>query len=332
MRKKKRKKNIIYLLVIIILACILTLICYKGKIFDSNKPNDNNTTNNGNKNDLPNKDEEKDPYLLYRKCLNFKLENGPRYIAYKKSHESYDYEKVVNHVNIGLDKEFYSYIKDADTSKGVLLLMNKYLKLSENYEPDDLEEISSKYFIYGNSAVRRMRKEAKEAFEMLSEASIANGTPVYGQSAYRPYSMQEKLYKNAVSSMGQKQADIDTARPGHSEHQTGLTIDVSASSVGCLLTERFGSTKEGRWLAKNAHKYGYIIRYPKGKTKLTGYSYEPWHIRYVGVSYASYLKKNKLTLEELYGVNQKADENTPKVDVENPDEYETSPPSPAPNQ
>ena len=90
MRKKKRKKNIIYLLVIIILACILTLICYKGKIFDSNKPNDNNTTNNGDKNDLPNKGEEKDPYLLYRKCLNFKLENGPRYIAYKKSHESYD--------------------------------------------------------------------------------------------------------------------------------------------------------------------------------------------------------------------------------------------------
>ena len=114
--------------------------------------------------------------------------------------------------------------------------------------------------------------------------------------------------------------------------KTGLTIDVSANSVDCLLTERFGSTKEGRWLAKNAHKYGYIIRYPKGKTKLTGYSYEPWHIRYVGVSYASYLKKNKLTLEELYGVNQKADENTPKVDVENPDEYETSPSSPAPNQ
>ena len=98
------------------------------------------------------------------------------------------------------------------------------------------------------------------------------------------------------------------------------------------MTERFGSTKEGRWLAKNAHKYGYIIRYPKEKTKLTGYSYEPWHIRYVGVSYASYLKKNKLTLEELYGVNQKADENTPKVDVENPDEYETSPSSSAPNQ
>lgn len=88
-----------------------------------------------------------------------------------------------------------------------------------------------------------------------------------------------------------KATDSLSAKPGSSEHQTGLTIDVSASSVGCLLTERFGSTKEGRWLAKNAHKYGYIIRYPKGKTKLTGYSYEPWHIRYVGVSYASYLKR-----------------------------------------
>lgn len=300
MRKKKRKKNIIYLLVIIILACILTIICYKGKIFDSNKPNDNNTTNNGNKNDLPNKEEEKDPYLLYRKCLNFKLENGPRYIAYKKSHESYDYEKVVNHVNIGLDKEFYSYIKDADTSKGVLLLMNKYLKLSENYEPDDLEEISSKYFIYGNSAVRRMRKEAKEAFEMLSEASIANGTPVYGQSAYRPYSMQEKLYKNAVSSMGQKQADIDTARPGHSEHQTGLTVDVSSTKNGNMLY--FDSSSSFTWMKENAYKYGFILRYTKENEDITGFMYESWHYRYVGVKVATDMHDNypELSYDEYY--------------------------------
>lgn len=96
MRRKKRKKNTIYLFVIIILACILTLICYEGKIFDSNKPNDNDTTNNPKPNKPTTKPSEtKDPYLMYRKCLNFKLENGPRYIAYKENHESYDYEKLL---------------------------------------------------------------------------------------------------------------------------------------------------------------------------------------------------------------------------------------------
>ena len=305
MRRKKRKKNIIYLFFIIILACILTLICYEGKIFDSNKPNNNNTTNNpkpDNKTDKPTTkpSETKDPYLMYRKCLNFKLENGPRYIAYKENHESYDYEKVVNHVNIGLDKEFYSYIKDADTSKGILLLMNKYLKLSENYEPDDLEEISSKYFINGNTAVRRMRKEAKEAFEMLSEASIANGTPVYGQSAYRPYSMQENLYKSAVNNLGQKQADIDTARPGHSEHQTGLTIDVSSTKGGNMLY--FDKTKSFTWMNENAHKYGFILRYTKKLEDITGFMYESWHYRYVGVKVATDMHDNypELSYDEYY--------------------------------
>ena len=139
-------------------------------------------------------------------------------------------------MNIGLDKEFYSFIKEADTTKGILILMNKYLVLDKNYEPDDLEEIDSKYFINGNTLVRKLKKEAKEAFEMLSEASIQNGTPVYGQSAYRPYSMQNNLYQNAVSSLGQEKADIDTARPGHSEHQTGLAIDVSSTKGGNMLS------------------------------------------------------------------------------------------------
>ena len=188
----------------------------------------------------------------------------------------------------------------ADTSKGILLLMNKYLKLSENYEPDDLEEISSKYFINGNTAVRRMRKEAKEAFEMLSEASIANGTPVYGQSAYRPYSMQENLYKSAVNNLGQKQADIDTARPGHSEHQTGLTIDVSSTKGGNMLY--FDKTKSFTWMNENAHKYGFILRYTKENENITGFMYESWHYRYVGVKVATDMHDNypELSYDEYY--------------------------------
>ena len=145
-----------------------------------------------------------------------------------------------------------------------------------------------------------MRKEAKEAFEMLSEASIANGTPVYGQSAYRPYSMQEKLYKNAVSSMGQKQADIDTARPGHSEHQTGLTIDVSSTKGGNMLY--FDKTKSFTWMNENAHKYGFILRYTKENENITGFMYESWHYRYVGVKVATDMHDNypELSYDEYY--------------------------------
>ena len=117
--------------------------------------------------------------------------------------------------------------------------------------------------------------------------------------------------------------------PGSSEHQTGLTIDVSAKSVGYRLDQSFGDTKEGKWLAKHCHEYGFIIRYPYGKEKITGYSYEPWHIRYVGISIAGYLYKNDLTLEEYYGVtmeNEKVPENS--VDVEDPDSVVYATPKP----
>ena len=91
-----------------------------------------------------------------------------------------------------------------------------------------------------------------------------------------------------------------SAKPGYSEHQTGLSIDVSASSIGNRLSESFGSTDEGIWLAAHAHEYGFIIRYPKDKASITGYAYEPWHIRYVGIELATYLYENNLTLEEYY--------------------------------
>ena len=120
------------------------------------------------------------------------------------------------------------------------------------------------------------------------------------QSAYRPYSMQEKLYKNAVSSMGQKQADIDTARPGHSEHQTGLTIDVSSTKNGNMLY--FDSSSSFTWMKENAYKYGFILRYPKGKSDITGYKFEPWHYRYVGTELSYKLKDQTITLEEYLNI------------------------------
>lgn len=228
---------------------------------------------------------------------------------------------TTNNVTVPLDVVPSSY---------TALVSRDYL-LPSTYVPKDLVEISVRFSSNSHDDKRKMRRVASKALSKMFRAAKKKGIILYGVSGYRSYERQKSIYSRNVALHGKKATDFLSAKPGSSEHQTGLTIDVSASSVGCLLTERFGSTKEGRWLAKNAHKYGFIIRYPKGKTKLTGYSYEPWHIRYVGVGYASYLKKNKLTLEELYGVNQKADENTTKVDVENTDEYETSPPSPTPN-
>jgi hypothetical protein len=126
--------------------------------------------------------------------------------------------------------------------------------------------------------------------------------------------------------------------PGSSEHQTGLSIDVSSDSVGCALEESFGATADGKWLAKNCHKYGFIIRYPKNKTKITGYSYEPWHIRYVGRKLATYLYKNDLTLEEYYEtttVDQQIKEPQGQIrDVAEDDKNETeikTAPTPNPN-
>ena len=185
-------------------------------------------------------------------------------------------------------------------NKGILVLMNKYNKLRDDYEPDDLEEIDSKYFIYGNTLVRKLRKEAKEAFESLSKASIENGTPVYGQSAYRPYEMQSGLYESAVYEYGKERADIDTARPGFSEHQTGLAIDVSSTKGGNMLY--FDDTASFTWMKDNAYKYGFILRYRDDKTDITGFMYESWHYRYVGLEVAKDMHDNypDLTYDEYY--------------------------------
>ena len=239
-------------------------------------------------------------YEPFKKVNNFKQENSERYIRYYEKNKNLNYEEVVTYVNIGLDYGFYNYITNSDISKNNLILVNKYLKLNKDYVPKNLEEINSKYFIKGNKNVRLLKKEAKEAFERLSEDSIKNGTPVYGQSAYRSYEKQEILYNNAVIKNGTSIADSDTARKGHSEHQTGLSIDVSSNKQGNMLN--FDRTNSFYWMKNNAHKYGFILRYPKGKEHITGYAYESWHYRYVGKKVAKNMHDNysNLTFDEYY--------------------------------
>lgn len=137
---------------------------------------------------------------------------------------------------------------------------------------------------------------ALAALKSLQAAGQSKGFKLGLVSGYRSYQTQKNIYNRYVERWGIEYTDTISARPGHSEHQTGLAFDVGE------LTSSYGETKEGIWLKENCHKYGFIIRYLKGKEDITGYSYEPWHIRYVGVEVATYIMENDLTLEEYLGV------------------------------
>ena len=161
---------------------------------------------------------------------------------------------------------------------GNILIANKTYTLPSNYAPGLLPELTT-------------------AFEQLKQKAAEDGIELKIISGFRSYSTQNRLYNNYVARDGKKEADTYSARPGHSEHQTGLAIDVNS------LLFSFGETKEGKWLQNNAYKYGFIIRYPKGKENITGYQYEPWHLRYVGdLAPQLYNGGNWITLEEYLGI------------------------------
>jgi D-alanyl-D-alanine carboxypeptidase len=146
-----------------------------------------------------------------------------------------------------------------------------------------------------------MRKESAIALEKLFFLAKQDGIVLHAISGFRSEKYQQSVYRRNVETQGQLQADKVSAKPGHSEHQTGLTMDVSADSVNNTLETQFAKTAEGTWLKNNAHRAGFIIRYLKGKEHITGYSYEPWHIRYVGEIAKDIYEKN-ITLEEYLNI------------------------------
>lgn len=178
-----------------------------------------------------------------------------------------------------------------------LILVNKSHKIDPEYVPSDLvmlkhvaEDRPPKY--------QKMRKVAADAFEHLAKDAQKDGCKLRATSAFRPYKYQEKLHKAYEQTDSSQKVEQYSAKPGYSEHETGLAVDVSAESVGYELVEELEDTKEGKWIVKNAHKYGFILRYPKGKKSITGYMYEPWHLRYVGEDVAKKIYEEKVTLEE----------------------------------
>lgn len=180
------------------------------------------------------------------------------------------------------------------------VLCNKLNQLSSTYIPEDLVEPDVLFSFDHEDEKRFLRKHTAQALETLFKAAEDEGHILYALSGYRSYARQEAVYGYWVSKYGQEEADKFSARPGHSEHQTGLAMDITSRSVGFDLTESFGEEPEGIWVKENAHRFGFIIRYPKDKIDITLYNYEPWHLRYVGYELANLLYEENLTLEECY--------------------------------
>lgn len=195
--------------------------------------------------------------------------------------------------------QFYKDIRTIKNPDNRLVLVNKFNKLDQDYIPKDLVKLKLDY-ANDHKYVRHM---AKEAFEKLSYDARQEGFKIIAVSAFRSYKYQDQLYFYYVTEKGIDYADQASARPGHSEHQTGLAIDVMGDNDDYNL---FEATKEFNWMKEHAHKYGFILRYPKGKEHITGFKYEPWHYRYVGVPVATEIHRHNLTLEEYLHQKKKA--------------------------
>lgn len=191
------------------------------------------------------------------------------------------------------EEGFYKNIKIIENPDDTLVLVNKNNQLLSSYIPNNLESISLKYA----NKDKYLQKEAKMAFEKLSEDASKLGYRIVAVSAYRDYNYQNELFNYYVKEKGLEYALECSAKPGHSEHQTGLALDVEGSNKDY---DFFENSKEFTWMKNNAYKYGFILRYPKGKENITGFKYEPWHYRYVGKDAAKYIYENDLTLEEYF--------------------------------
>ena len=276
----KKCYRILLIIVIFIIFILLGWLIYR-KFFDYGVIKNNDEK----------KENDKPVYIDHMDEFDIKESNYidkyyERYVAYKKKHSDYSDDKIITYVNIGLDHDFYTNMMDTDMSDGYLLICNKYHKLKDNYVPD-LVSLSG----YG---VGQMERVAAQNFKEMSDAAKKDGISIYNVSGYRSYNTQKSLYNNYVARDGKAKADTYSARAGTSEHQTGLATDINSVSSS------FENTNAYKWLIKNSYKYGFILRYPKGKEFITGYMYEPWHYRYVGKDVAKIIYEKDITYEEYY--------------------------------
>lgn len=277
---------------------LLFLILSNNLIFCSKSQNDNIENNlisfftNDEINFIIDNDIKENDLKPYLEFSSFNLYNFFEYENVRKE-KNLTYIQALNTINYPNYYQKYFLPKSALFSNSYLILVNKAFYLDSTYIPNNLIKLSETNISYIKRENETMLadKIVLENFKKLEEASKLEKFNIYIFSAYRSYDKQKHIYYNVNDCN-----DKTVARPGFSEHQTGFCLDISTLKYG--LTNHFENSKEFEWLKNNAHKYGFILRYPKDKENITGYSYESWHYRFVGEDVATFIYENNLTLEE----------------------------------
>ena len=210
-------------------------------------------------------------------------DNLDRYLAYSPKTDNID--DIISIVNVGANSEWYTNTEETNLDDGIKMLVNKFHYLNEDYLPDDIVPISNWYAYEGHST----KKEVYDHYVSMWKDANEQGLVLLVNSSYRTFEEQQEQYDMSN--------DDYASRPGYSEHQTGLALDIVSDGVQ---GNEFENTDEFKWLQENAHKYGFILRYPKDKEYITGYNYESWHYRYVGEELATKVKESGLTYDEYY--------------------------------
>lgn len=233
-------------------------------------------------------------FITDAKCLPYyKSNNIKRYQDYHKLNSNLSVSDVVTRVNLNLDLPYYTNTKEAKYLNTFYTLVNKYNYLRDDFVPNNLVEMTTPYSKEGIYLV----EEARDNFYKLVDKAKEEGLTIRAISAYRGYTYQKRLYDKYVEADGVNKADTYSARPGFSDHQAGLAIDVD-NTISSF--ENFTNTKEYQWMLDNSYKYGFILRYPSGKESITTYQFESWHYRYVGLKLAKKIKASNLTFDEYF--------------------------------
>ena len=226
----------------------------------------------------------KEKYFLYK--------NLDRYLDFINNNKDKSLTEIVALVNVNRDSDYYTNLQTTDISLKEAMLVNKYHGLSKDYEAEDIVKVSTTYGYEG----QKLNKEAYEAFKKLADDAKKAGYTIVILSSYRTYEYQEDLWTKRKQSAGIEKADAYAARAGSSEHETGYAIDVADYNN----PTNFNEQESFIWMKENSYKYGYIIRYPEGKENITGYDYEAWHYRYLGVELATKVYNEGITYDEYY--------------------------------